>query len=585
MLDAENVLRKVALFDGLDEKTISKFAKSLTPLKWKEGTRIVRKGDRGNVFHIVQSGRVKQTDMGLADGATSDMVLGPGDWFGEQSLLTKENSDANVTAITDAVTMAMDRETFERCMGPIEALLLRSLRERQLMGIPMFADSLSRPEIMHLADLILEICYPKGATIAKAGDPSAATLSMIRRGRVLVYSEQDGELYSIEAGDYFGDESIKARGEYVSKHTIICEENLTVWTLTRDQIESIVGDTDRLGEIVSYAKAKVKQQFALNDLTRHRIIGRGGFGEVCVVSYEDYSGKKEFYALKTINKAKVIDSNLHKAVIREKELLCMLDHPFISSLVASYQDATNLYLVMPLILGGELYGLLWKRRINGRGLSAKDAAFYAAGVLEALGYLHRRDIAYRDLKLENVLIDDDGYPIVIDLGFAKIVTHKTFTMCGTLEYMAPEIIMAKGHDTSVDCWAFGVLLYELLAGTSPFFEPRSSQLETFKRIVRIEYKMPEYFSESVKDLVKQLLVRQPTERLGSLALGHLGIQRHQWFSECDIKFKDILAKRMIAPWKPESGDPTHGPNADGFNSGRDNTRVLTRIEQELFVGF
>jgi CRP-like cAMP-binding protein len=583
--DAETILRKVALFKDLDEKALPKFAKAMTPLSWTEGTKIVRKGDQGNVFHLIQSGRVKQTDVGLGDSGTSDLELGPGDWFGEQSMLLKEPSYADVIAVTNVVTMAMDRKTFEHCMGPVEVLLLRSLREKMLLSVPMFSASISKPEITHLADLITEVCYPKGATIAKAGEPSEMKLWMIRHGRLLVYSEKADAMYSLKAGDYFGDDSIKAHGEYVSKHTVVCEENLTAWTLSRDQIESIVGDTDRLGEVEAYTRSKIKRQFALADLTRHRIIGRGGYGTVWVVSHEDDSGSKELYALKSINKAAIVSAKLHKAVLREKEMLCLLDHPFISSLIASFQDEANLYLVTPLILGGELYDILQKKKINSRGLPFNAAAFYAAGVLEALGYFHRREIAYRDLKLENVLIDDDGYPKIIDLGFAKVVTHKTFTMCGTMEYLAPEIIIAKGHDTAVDYWAFGVLLFELVAGKSPFFAPRSSQVETFTRILKMEYTVPDFFTESIKDLVKRLLVRRPTERLGSLASGHLGVQRHAWFLESGIKVKDLLAKRISAPWKPPFVDATRGPSVDDPYHRRENTRNLTRAEQELFMGF
>lgn len=157
-----------------------------------------------------------------------------------------------------------------------------------------------------------------------------------------------------------------------------------------------------------------------------------------------------------------------KYLQREKEFLSLLEHPFILHLVACLQDQSRVYLLLPVIPGGELFSVVRHQRSQSRGLSNERAAFYAACIIEGLTHFHGRKIAYRDMKLENVLIDEDEYCKTVDLGLAKVVETKTFTLVGTPEYLAPETIMSKGYNKAVDYWAFGVLIYELAVGKSPF---------------------------------------------------------------------------------------------------------------------
>jgi serine/threonine protein kinase len=327
-------------------------------------------------------------------------------------------------------------------------------------------------------------------------------------------------------------------------------------------------------------------------LKRIRILGQGAFGRVWLVTHlPTGSTSLNVYALKAISKANVIDSKLEKAVLREKELLCLLNHPFILSLVASYQDSDNLYLLLPLVLGGELYSLLKKMTNHGRGMENNMVAFYAACIFEALKHFHfGHHIAYRDLKLENVLVDEQGYGKIIDLGFAKVVTEKTYTLCGTPEMLAPEIIMSKGHDHAVDYWAFGVMVFELLVGHTPFYQRGSSQMDMFKRIVLVKYTIPDFVSESARTMIEQLLVRKQSNRLGNLANGYLGIKEQPWFHESGIDFKHILEKRVDAPWKPYIHDPLDASNFGDMSSleherNREQHRPLTREEHEVFKDF
>jgi len=190
------------------------------------------------------------------------------------------------------------------------------------------------------------------------------------------------------------------------------------------------------------------------------------------------------------------------------------------------------------------------------------------------------------MKLENVLIDEDGYLVIVDLGFAKIVQDKTYTLVGTPEYLAPEIIMSKGYDKAVDYWSYGVLVYELLVGQSPFYRPKTSQMDMFKRIVLMKYDFPKCVDDRAASLIEKLLVRRPSNRLGNLARGYLDIKSHVWFQLEGIDFKKIVKKEMEAPWKPEPKDLVGGKsgridNGDGDFYGK----RLTKAEQDLFRNF
>eukprot|EP00536_Pseudo-nitzschia_multiseries_P000095 jgi/Psemu1/249193/estExt_Genewise1Plus.C_20238 len=326
----------------------------------------------------------------------------------------------------------------------------------------------------------------------------------------------------------------------------------------------------------------------MHDLEKHRVVGQGGFGTVWLCkSRKDAST----YALKIINKRKVLKEKQERNIVREKELLLMLDHPFILHMVASFQDKTNCYLVLPVIQGGELLSYVARELEKGQPLLISDVAFYALQIIEGLGHFHQRYIAYRDLKLENVMIDADGYIKIVDLGCAKIVVNKSYTVCGTPNYMAPEIIMAKGHSYPVDYWSYGVLLYELLFGRSPFTNDNESQMQMFKRIVTMNYNLPPSTcgTDSHLQLVKGLLTRNCAARIGNLKNGYLDIRDHRFFKEAGVDVQKILRKEVAPPWIPDVTDPLDLQNFDDFSriegANLSSNLPLTAEQQAVFANF
>ena len=274
------------------------------------------------------------------------------------------------------------------------------------------------------------------------------------------------------------------------------------------------------------------------------------------------SGKT--FALKMLQKAQIVALNQTKNIMNEKLILMTLDHPFVLRLFDTFKDPNRLYMLLELVQGGELFSRLQTSATPGR-VSVGDARFYGACVLDAFDHMHLQNIIYRDLKPENLLIDCEGYIRVVDFGFAKIVKNRTYTLCGTPEYLAPELLVGKGHNKGVDYWALGVLLYEMVGGYSPFADhERGDQMVICKNILRGHVRFPSVINNSdLKEVIMRLLDKDITKRLGMLKGGAKDIKAHRFFRK--INWTRMLAKREKAPWTPPISDPLDTSNFDPYD--------------------
>ncbi|KAK3375182.1 kinase-like domain-containing protein [Podospora didyma] len=283
-----------------------------------------------------------------------------------------------------------------------------------------------------------------------------------------------------------------------------------------------------------------KGKYSLADFEILRTLGTGSFGRVHLVQSRH---NQRFYAVKVLKKAQVVKMKQVEHTNDERRMLAEVKHPFLITLWGTFYDSRNLYMVMDFVEGGELFSLLRK---SGR-FPNPVAKFYAAEVTLALEYLHSRNIIYRDLKPENLLLDRHGHLKITDFGFAKRVPDKTWTLCGTPDYLAPEVVSNKGYNKSVDWWSLGILIYEMLCGYTPFWDG-GSPMKIYENILRGKVKYPAYINPDAQDLLERLITADLTKRLGNLYGGSQDVKSHRWFSE--VTWDRLARKDIDAPYTP-----------------------------------
>jgi len=286
-----------------------------------------------------------------------------------------------------------------------------------------------------------------------------------------------------------------------------------------------------------------KENVTLEDFEMLKVIGRGSFGKVMQVRKKDGN---EIYAMKILKKKAIIQRNQVEHTQAERKILESLKHPFLMTLRFAFQNETKLYFVLDYYTGGELFFHLKKKR----RFSEPEARIIVAETALALGHLHSLDIVYRDLKPENVLLDDTGHVCLTDFGLSKDIgpeNEDARTFCGTPEYLAPEIVLNKGHGKPVDWWALGILLYELTVGLPPFYSQNVNQM--YKLIRDAPLKFPQQLSSPIRQVIQGLLQRNVNRRLGSGETDVEEIKKQPFFSEY-LNWNLLLKKQITPPYQP-----------------------------------
>ena len=318
--------------------------------------------------------------------------------------------------------------------------------------------------------------------------------------------------------------------------------------LEKDKIEK----KRKVGTI--FSTHQTIKNVGVNDFKLIKVIGRGTYGKVCLVEYKQTN---ELYAMKSLKKDILLDEDQIESTLLEKKILQSLNYPFLVGMVFCFQTEERVYFVLPFIRGGELFIHLRQNKY----FPEDTVKFYASIIGLSLEYLHKNGIVYRDIKPENILLEEDGYLKLIDFGMAKILKEdeNTNSFCGTPEYLAPEIITGEGHNKMADWWSYGTLVYEMLFGIPPFFCDNVEKM--YQLITKCELRFPKKLkvSDEAKDLLGKLLIKNQKERFGVKG-GFEEIKKHPFFKGMD--FKALEEKKIPAPFKPVLEDSFDVRNFD-----------------------
>ena len=557
-------LQKNPLFDGVTELELEEFIDVFQRKKFAANETVIQQGDEGETFYVVHLGSL---DIFINAGGSEMQVGVPycsGSTFGELALIYGSPRAATIRASEDCILWEINRTAFKGIqLHNEQKSRLEKLAElrKVKIGNKLFENVMSPSQLESMALATHTQAFKNGDDIVREGE-KGDVFYVITKGEVDVFKKAVGndKLCTLGAHSFFGEKALL--GSDTRQATCVAASDVECLTLTREDFTLMLGNLD---DLLSGRKPPLTQSFiqgiasepsnlseddilnstnfAFSDLKVKRVLGEGAFGKVNLVKSRP---DKKIFALKAQSKAVIVERGLEDAVVREYNIMREVNHVFVVKCYQSFQDKKYVYFLMSLLPGGELMDLLDEKEKFPEAWSR----FYGATVLSVFQCMHSNRIAYRDLKPENLVLNEDGYCFVVDFGLAKKIDEGiTWTFCGTPDYLAPEIIKGKGHDWGADYWAFGVLLYELTNGETPFYSTDPST--TAKKIIKGSYPTPSHFTQELTDLVSRLL-SENSKRLGRIKGGITKLQKHAWFSKFD--WQGLLDRTLDVPWKPTIGN-------------------------------
>lgn len=547
--EKQEALKTVDFFEKLDEELQKKLISTVVRVEFSEGDSFDTSEDEP--FFVLKSGTLRAEN--------SEKSLGAGSYICNPSLSDMWSTEAPVgrfRAVSDGLGFKLDDRNFE------DHFVQRS-RPRRSTHLRQDEPSVPREMIK------VKLDGSKHELRVDVDNPVAVYL--MQDGVISIDYDDGRESEIMMPGDMFG------HGHFQGKSTESGEPSLH---RTSGFVAAVVSDEARIGvlpvqseedlgrtiqHILTDKRSRARQLYettlALEDLKRIKLLGEGLFGKVWLVEADKAKIGQEdnLFALKSQSKADdTRGRDALDAIRKEIQVMKDLDHPNIATLMQTFEDDDSLYMLMGFLPGGELLGRIYQETPTGdlsSGMCEDHARFYSYVIADTLAFIHSRDYVFRDLKPENVMIDADGYPVIVDFGFTKHIPEgKTYTFCGTPNYVAPEVILSSGHNRSVDHWALGITLYEIVVGENPFFFEGMDHMTLYETIYRDDpypLKPEDGRSMELIDLVGRLLEKDPTKRLGMLAGGMDDVLSHSWFDTIDTL--KLCSKTLPAPWRPSRG--------------------------------
>jgi len=569
----------VALFRGLEQAHRKTLTAPFAKLHCNAGDVVVREGELGDRYYVVEKGEVRvfherkrgppvlkqlcDLDLGetSSDFGVYTKAIAAGAGFGELALLHAAPRSATVVCCGPCVLWALDRLDCKAALRQVHDGVIQRrvafLREATLGGgteaIPL-GTALRAPDLARLAAEMATETFASGEVIVRQGE-AGTQFFVVESGRVDVHVDphfdvseraprisDENRTKSIDVGGHFGELALLS--SELRTASVRASINTVVLTLSHGDFTRHLG---RLADVIETAHTGEKspsRRTSLDSLTEKvspmtdfealEVIGTGHFGIVRRVR-ETRSGR--VFACKQQAKTRVRDEAMETYVICECEVLASMSSPFVIGLRACFQSPSSIYLIMDLVEGGELYEHL-RRRV---AFDEDSLKFILAQSCRALEHVHAQNVIYRDLKPENLVLDTSGNLKLVDFGLAKVLRGgemKTWTMCGTSQYLAPEVLRSEGHSTAVDFWCFGVLAFELGHGRVPFFG--ADDMALYEAILRMRPRYPRGFSPEFTALLSKLLKNQ-TKRLWDWAQ----VRRDPFFAGLD--FNSVHEGTLASP--------------------------------------
>mmetsp|Transcript_79327 Transcript_79327/g.140003 ORF Transcript_79327/g.140003 Transcript_79327/m.140003 type:complete len:1046 (-) Transcript_79327:104-3241(-) len=548
----------------------------------ERGEILMATGDKGNCLYIVQDGLL---DVHIGDEKSYDIKIRPGDSFGELALLYDTPRAATIEAAHTSQLWVLLRKDFK-----VAIRMNYSDRISQycklLLQVPCLKDLADESNIDMIAGVLEETSFLDGEEICVEGEDAGA-LMILFQGTADVL--QDSKVVRrMAVGEWVGEDCLMQykTADVTVKVTsdeavvlVLDDASLNVVVKAISEIKK-AGVSSRLSVTGSGMAAQLnpyldhldkenfadevlkkkmsrltkgmtlggrpeddKDQIDFSKLSKVGVLGEGSFGTVLLM--KDQATQKN-YALKGLLKEQIRSENMGQSVANERQVMILLDSDFVTRLYGTWQDGTYIYLLQEPVMGGELFDVYNSENLFGNLVNAK---FYIACCTFGLAHMHSKRVIYRDLKLENCLMDPQGYVKLTDMGIAKMVVGKTYTVCGTADYFAPETLKQTGHNRGVDWWALGVLLFIMCSGRSPFDAPDVTQI--YKNIIKgfSKVKFPDNFPSDLMDVIKSLCRKAPEERITMQKGGAENLKQMPFFTKLDW---DLMESRELpAPFIPD----------------------------------
>jgi len=526
------------LLKDMSPSAVNQIVDAAFSMNVETGTEIIRQHHiKADNLYVVAAGKF---DI-FKDGQKVQEV-GPGGSFGELALLYRAPRAATVMAASAGKLWAVSRQELrEVTQAPLRAKL--DAFAKRLDQVDILKD-VSKAEKAKLADALVEQTFYKGETIIKQGD-EGVTFYIVSEGQVdvEVNGKKVSQVTPASNPNFFGERALL--NDDVRAATIkAASAKVKIMALDRESF-LMVKNKNKPSKVGEGSSANFVE-YSLKKLKRIGLLGCGGFGKVTLEKCE-MTGN--VFAVKALSKGHIVQQRQENSVLNESTILRMTNSPFLVRVAATFNESQHLYFLLEAASGGELFTIYQRNSFHGKEAYAR---FYTACVLRAFQHLHERNILYRDLKPENLLLDAKGYCKVTDFGLAKFVIGYTYTTCGTPDYFAPEMVLGLGHSLAVDWWTFGVLIYELTQGDTPFSDDDVMKIYRKVKMGLQSVAFPDNGGHWVA-LVKSLLVAEPSERLAVRPPGmSKNVEQHPYYSDPKVcwDWAALDSRTMTPPYVP-----------------------------------